>query len=250
VNLVTIPYDRLDPGNAIARDYCTAPEKVLDRFAWDYRDPRALKPLLDRTRGPALGAILAEYNREVGGDAERAARIDEGFCVVSGQQVGLLYGPAYTTYKLFTVMNAARELERELGVPVAPVFWVESEDHDWDEVNRFFWKGRRYRIEQDMPAGVPLADVDVDGRRFWERMKEELGGELWDLVAPEGNVARWHVKNLARLVDGSVVFLEPRLLREPMRPLAEKIARTWGHVRERTPIQMRRELRRLLHGTA
>jgi len=226
VNLVTIPYSRLDPGNAVARDYCVEPERVLSRFAWDYRDPRLLAPLADRQAArdrPRLGALLAAYNTEVGGDAARAARIDEGFCVVSGQQVGLLLGPAYTTYKLFTVINAARALEAELGVPVTPVFWVESEDHDWDEVNRFFWKGTRYRIEDDVPPGSPVADIEVDAARFVARMKEELGGDAWDLVAPDDNVARWHVRNLARLVDG-VVFLEPRLLRDAMRPLAEQVA--------------------------
>jgi uncharacterized protein YllA (UPF0747 family) len=225
VNLVTIPYSRLDPGNEFARAYCVEPERVLDRFAFDYRDPQALRPLLDAPRArPPLGPALAEYNREVGGNAERAERLDDGFCVVSGQQVGLLLGPAYTTYKLFTVVNAARELERELGVPVTPVFWVESEDHDWDEVNRFFWKGRRYRVEDDVPPGLPVADIEIDAAAFCARMKEELGGDAWDLVAPDDNVARWHVKNLARLVP-DVVFLEPRLLREPMRPLAEEIAR-------------------------
>ncbi|MHC4847195.1 MAG: bacillithiol biosynthesis protein BshC [Planctomycetota bacterium] len=243
MKLVTIPYSRLDPGNAVARAYCVDPDAALQRFSWDYRDPRALRPLADlqaqRAR-PALGPVLAEYNRAVGGDAERAARIDDGFCVVSGQQVGLLLGPAYTTYKLFTVVNAARELEKELGAPVTPVFWVESEDHDWDEVNRFFWKGRRYRLEQEVPAGAPVADLEVDPSEFLQQMRDALGeGEAWDLVAPDGDVedwgvadwgvadwgvARWHVRNLARLVEG-VVFLEPRLLREPMRAFAEQVAR-------------------------
>ena len=227
MNLVTIPYSRLDPGNALARDYCVDPDRVLPLFGWDYRDPRALRPLADiqaARKRPVLGPLLAEYNREVGGDTERAARIDEGLCVVSGQQVGLLYGPAYTTYKLFTVVNAARALEDELGVPVTPVFWVESEDHDWDEVNRFFWKGKRYRIEAAVARGAAVADIEVDPAPLLAELREVLGGDAWDLVAPDRRVARWHVRNLARLVDG-VVFLEPRLLREPMRPLAEEIAR-------------------------
>ncbi|MEM8884714.1 MAG: bacillithiol biosynthesis BshC [Planctomycetota bacterium] len=228
MNLITIPYSRLDPGNALARDYCVEPDKVLPHFAWDYRDPRALRPLADRQMArtrPKLGPLLAEYNRGVGGDVARAAAIDDSLCVVSGQQVGLLYGPAYTTYKLFTVINAARELERELGTPVTPVFWVESEDHDWDEVNRFFWKGRRFRIEGVEPQGRPVAEIEVDTAPFLDELRPLLGdGDAWSLVEPDANVARWHVKNLARLVEG-VVFLEPRLLREPMRPLADEIAR-------------------------
>jgi uncharacterized protein YllA (UPF0747 family) len=228
VNLVTVPFSRLDPGNALARDYCVEPEKVLPLFRHDYRDPGGFRELAERQSSrarPKLGAILEEYNRDVGGDAARAARIDDELCVVSGQQVGLLLGPAYTTYKLFTVVNAARRLERELGRPVTPVFWVESEDHDWDEVNRFFWKGQRYRIE-GAATGNSVAHIDVDAEAFLNQMRTALGREdsaAWDVVAPEPSVARWHVRNLARLVP-NVVFLEPRLLREPMREFAERIA--------------------------
>ncbi|MHC4953220.1 MAG: bacillithiol biosynthesis protein BshC [Planctomycetota bacterium] len=230
MDIATIPYTRLDPGNALARDYCTNPDRVLPLFEWDYRDPRALAPLAEiqkARRRPALGELLADYNREVGGDVECARSIDDGLCVISGQQVGLLLGPAYTTYKLFTVINAAKRLEHELGVPVTPVFWVESEDHDWAEANRFFWKGRRYRINADAPPGIPVCDVNADAAPFLAEVREALprDGAAWDIVEPVLNVAAWHVRNLARLVAGcGVVFVEPRLLREAMRPLAEQIA--------------------------
>ena len=228
MNLASIPFSRLDPGNALARDYVVEPDKVLPLFAHDYRDPRDLRPLLE-TQGATARAplrdILVAYNREVGGSVANAERIDEAFCVISGQQVGLLLGPAYTTYKLFTVINAARVLSDELGVPVVPVFWVESEDHDWDEANRFFWKEKRYRLGDEIVPGTAVSGIEVDPEPLVSELREVLGdGEAWDLVAPERNVARWHVRSLARLVaDAGVVFVEPRLLRDPLRPVAERI---------------------------
>lgn len=226
MNLATIPYSRLDPGNDLARAYLVEPERVRHLFAHDYRDPRALRPLLERRERTPLGGLLAAYNAEVGGSVENARRLDDGFCVISGQQVGLLLGPAYTTYKLFTVINAARVLSAELEVDVVPVFWVESEDHDFDEVNRFFWKDRRFRIETDAPAGRAVGRIEADPTEFLAQVREVVGeGTAWGLVEPERNLARWHVRNLARLVEGSgVVFVEPRLLRDAMRPLAERIA--------------------------
>ncbi len=228
MNLATIPYSRLDPGNDLARAYLVEPERVRHLFAFDYRDPRALRPLLEGRARTPLAGLLAAYNEEVGGSAENARRLDDGFCVISGQQVGLLFGPAYTTYKLFTVINAARVLSAELGVDVVPVFWVESEDHDFDEANRFFWKDRRYRIEAEAAGGQAVGRVEADATEFLRQVREAVGeGEAWDLVAPERNLARWHVRNLARLVEGAgVVFVEPRLLRDAMRPLAERIARS------------------------
>ncbi len=225
---VTIPWSRLDPGNEIARAYLADPPLALPLFAHDYREPRAMRPLLDaRRERPRLGAILERYNHEIGGSPENALRLDQGFCVVSGQQVGLLLGPAYTTFKLFTAIRAARVLEAELKAPVVPVFWVETEDHDWEEVNRFFWGDRRYRLDVEVAPGTPVGRIEADPAPFLAEAREALReGEAWEVVEPERNVARWHVRNLARLVRGEgVVFLEPSLLREPMRPLAERIAR-------------------------
>ncbi len=228
MQVTTVPWSRLDPGNDVARAYLADPPRALPLFARDYREPRALRPLVDaRRERPRLGAILERYNREIGGSPENAARLDEGFCVASGQQVGLLLGPAYTTYKLFTVISAARALEAELKVPVVPVFWVETEDHDWEEANRFFWGDRRYRIEAEVPPGTPVGRIEADPAPFLAEVRATLKeGDAWEVVEPERNVARWHVRSLARLVKGEgVVFLEPRLLREPMRPLAERIAK-------------------------
>ncbi|MHC4547940.1 MAG: bacillithiol biosynthesis protein BshC [Planctomycetota bacterium] len=227
MNLATIPYSRLDPGNELARTYLVEPDRVRHLFAHGYREPRACAPLLRQRARPSLAQALADYNREVGGSVANAARLDECHCVVSGQQVGLLFGPAYTTYKLFTTINAARVLAEELRTDVVPVFWVESEDHDWDETNRFFWKDQRLRLDADVAPGTPVGRVEADATAFLDAVRDLCGeGEAWALVEPEGNVARWHVRNLARLTEGSgVVFVEPGLLREPMRPLAERIAR-------------------------
>lgn len=48
--------------------------------------------------------------------------------VVTGQQVGLFLGPLYSLYKAATAVVTARALE------CVPVFWLQSEDHDFDEV--------------------------------------------------------------------------------------------------------------------
>ncbi len=64
-------------------------------------------------------------------------------CVVTGQQVGLFLGPLYTVYKAASAVAVARALSAETGRSVVPVFWLQNEDHDVDEIARVAVPGAR-----------------------------------------------------------------------------------------------------------
>lgn len=70
---------------------------------------------------------------EIGEALERALG-GEGFVVTTGQQPLLFLGPLYVLYKALTAIALARRIEISRGAPVAPVFWIASDDHDWEEV--------------------------------------------------------------------------------------------------------------------
>ncbi len=118
-----------DPG---ASRFFPASPSDLDGYAAKARevDSRIGKDTRRRVAGHLLG-----------GGAERARRLEEfvsagGYLVTTGQQPGLFGGPLYGLYKGLTVSWLARTLEEHLQRPVLPVFWIASEDHDWEEVRR------------------------------------------------------------------------------------------------------------------
>jgi len=54
--------------------------------------------------------------------------------VVTGQQAGLFGGPLFTLLKALTAIKLAELVSHAYHVPVVPIFWIDAEDHDWDEV--------------------------------------------------------------------------------------------------------------------
>src|ERR1700757_3961792 len=88
-------------------------------------------------RRAQVASILRKQNAALGAGAETQSnleRLEKGaVAVVSGQQVGLFSGPAYSVYKALTAIQIAEELTRG-GTPAVPIFWMATEDHDLDEV--------------------------------------------------------------------------------------------------------------------
>lgn len=58
--------------------------------------------------------------------------------VIGGQQAGILTGPLYSIHKIISIIKLAEQKEKQLGIPVVPVFWIAGEDHDFHEVNHVF----------------------------------------------------------------------------------------------------------------
>src|SRR5579864_9142284 len=94
--------------------------------------------------------------------------------VVTGQQVGLFSGPAYTIYKALTAARLTAQLN-EQGIPAVPIFWLATEDHDFAEVNHAFVFGADHQpIELSVNGaatgerpvgGIPIAEPPLDRLR-------------------------------------------------------------------------------------
>jgi bacillithiol biosynthesis cysteine-adding enzyme BshC len=98
--------------------------------------------------------------------------------VVTGQQVGLFSGPAYTIYKTLTAVKVAQALTAE-GIPAVPVFWLPTQDHDFAEVNHtwVFDEGHHpKKLEMRLPTGAqPAGEVTLISPPVRE-LREQLHG--------------------------------------------------------------------------
>jgi bacillithiol synthase len=142
----------------------------------------------------AVVARLRAQNRAFGGGAAVERNLDSlaggAVAVVTGQQVNLFSGPAYTFYKALTAVRLAAELSAT-GIEAVPVFWLASEDHDVAEINHCLWRGRegneRIELEQAVTEGEgPSVGTIALGEPIEElvrRATSELDGPSAEAVA-------------------------------------------------------------------
>ena len=88
--------------------------------------------------------------------------------VTTGHQLCLAGGPAFTFHKIQTAITLAHRLQERWGTPVVPVFWLASEDHDFEEVSSL-WDGTHWQTWS--PQVAPGGPV---GRMSSEGLTEEL----------------------------------------------------------------------------
>jgi bacillithiol synthase len=113
--------------------------------------------------------------------AHPAARV-----VVAGQQAGLLGGPAYSVHKAADAVLLSRQLSSD-ELPVLPVFWIASQDHDVDEVastSLLDFSETEFRPRLELPRGGPV------GRIEWKaEWTDELNALIAAFDAPEPHKA-------------------------------------------------------------
>jgi len=107
-----------------------------DRAAWEGAIGRVLAAT--RPHG-AIAAIVGaqQAQREAPSAAIEAGRLladPRTVAVVTGQQAGLFGGPLFTLLKALTAVKLAERVAREHQTPAVAVFWIDAEDHDWEEV--------------------------------------------------------------------------------------------------------------------
>jgi bacillithiol synthase len=127
-------------------DFIDDYEKVQPFFPANFRETASFESVMTRidaegTDRSVLERVLTEQN-STGGESPRTEEnirllVKRGtYAVVTGQQVGLFGGPMYTLYKAITAVSLAQKLSMKFpGKNFVPVFWIEGEDHDFQEMN-------------------------------------------------------------------------------------------------------------------
>jgi bacillithiol biosynthesis cysteine-adding enzyme BshC len=173
-----------------ARDF----SRVAALFAGNPADPAAWRQTIERVSKASRDrtAVHAALERQLKRRAAPAAALEAALrltqpssvAIVTGQQAGIFGGPLYTILKAVTAIQLARQVRAAHGVEAVPVFWVDTEDHDWEEI-----RTARLLDRETSLADVIVPDVTGAGRYPAARLRFDDGitaavNRLGELLAP------------------------------------------------------------------
>ena len=97
------------------------------------------------------------------------------FTITTGHQLNIFTGPLYFLYKIVSTINLTKQLKIQFPqYNFVPVYWMATEDHDFDEINYFNFKGKK--VVWDRKSSGAVGRLNTEGfDTVFKAFSEELG---------------------------------------------------------------------------
>lgn len=137
------------------------------------------------------------------------------FTITTGHQLNLFTGPLYFLYKIISTINLTTSLKQTYpDCNFVPVYWMATEDHDFDEINYFSF--HNLKLSWNMESKGAVGRLDTEGLdAVLEAFSQMLG------TSPDAN----YLKELFR-----IAYVEHDNLAEATRYLANELFGEYGLV--------------------
>ncbi|KEQ31742.1 hypothetical protein N180_11490 [Pedobacter antarcticus 4BY] len=112
-----------------------------------------------------LVRCLQEQYKAINPGAETLHQIelladDRTFTITTGHQLNIFTGPLYFIYKIVTAINLAAELQQRFpDYRFIPVYWMATEDHDFEEINHLSLEDKK--LSWDTAAAGATGRLDT-----------------------------------------------------------------------------------------
>ncbi len=129
---------------------------------------------------------VLNLSKEQKENVEKLQNVDT-FTITTGHQLNLFTGPVFFIYKILQTIKTVEYLTRKFpNKNFVPVFWMATEDHDFDEIKQFRTDKNVYGIKEK--SGGAVGKIKITDTNFIANFSQEFkdftfGEELIDLLS-------------------------------------------------------------------
>lgn len=100
------------------------------------------------------------------------------FTVTTGHQLNLFTGPVFFIYKILQTVKTANYLKKYFPeYNFVPIFWLATEDHDFEEINHF--KTEKNYYEFKAKSGGVVGKIEIEDFAFISAFEEEFKDDVF-----------------------------------------------------------------------
>ncbi|MCC7332019.1 MAG: bacillithiol biosynthesis cysteine-adding enzyme BshC [Flavobacteriales bacterium] len=180
----TFPYQQTDYFSKLIIDYLNGEEKMssfynlpvkMESFA-QLIEQRKMMPI---DRNVLVQSLQKQYQTVAISELTNTNILklssENTFTVTTGHQLNLFTGPLYFIYKIISAISLAKSLKNNYPeFDFVPVYWMATEDHDFEEINHFNLFGKKVELTKTQNGAVgkmKLTGID----KVFTQLAELLG---------------------------------------------------------------------------
>jgi len=103
-------------------------------------------------------------------------RLSNTVTITTGHQLNLLTGPLYFFHKILQVLKSCEEMnQNHPEFNFIPIFWMATEDHDFEEINHFYFKNQKFTWEKQTKGAVGrlnLEEIETVFQNFFQYLPD------------------------------------------------------------------------------
>ncbi len=180
-----IPFQKTGYFSKLINDYLDKKDDLSEFYGnfpdlEGFKDQLKLKSNFESSKREFLVTALKQQYKSIQVSLSTSKKIDSllgenTYTVTTGHQLNIFTGPMYFLFKIVSTLNLSKQLKKEFPkYNFVPVYWMATEDHDFDEINYFNFKQNKISWNKESCGAVGrLNTEDLDG--MFEEFSKLLG---------------------------------------------------------------------------
>ena len=189
IKSTTIGYSEVGLLSNLTRDYLDGKPNVSELYNLEPGSDSIPKLIQDRGFSASNRKILVSALKEQYGELTGkrvfnnidSLLLENTFTITTGHQLNVFTGPLYFIYKIVSAIKTAQALNEKFPENnFVPIYWMATEDHDFEEINHSYIKGNRVQWNSDQTGMV--GEFSLDGM---EEVVSQFCSELGSSIASQ-----------------------------------------------------------------